>query len=57
MRVEQDDLPITAAVAAKSCEIFQLFLDLGWDINRPVDEDEPPALAYVSINQPNEHTL
>ena len=30
-----------------SSDIFQAFIDNGWDINAPLGEVEPPTLAYV----------
>ena len=30
-----------------SVEVFQAFLDHGWNINEPLDEKAPPPLAYV----------
>lgn len=41
--------PIAAhnAMATKSWDTLQVFLDHGWDINRPIREGQAPLLAYV----------
>lgn len=37
----------TALDNKSSIETFQVFFENGWDINAPLGEIEPPALAYV----------
>lgn len=43
---------IHRALDLESIPIFQTFLDNGWDINEPLGETSPPALAYVLKNEP-----
>jgi hypothetical protein len=40
-------LAIERALDVKSVDIFQAFIDNGWDINAPLGELESPPLAYV----------
>ncbi len=34
------------ATEVKSAAVYEVFLQHGWDINRPLDIYEPPALGY-----------
>ena len=43
-KVVDGDLPIESAVRGQSSEVLELFLQYGWDINRPLARNEPPAL-------------
>ena len=36
---------VEKAIKVQSEEIFQVFLDHGWDINEPLGGNEPPALS------------
>jgi hypothetical protein len=45
MRVGEPSAYLYCAPRAKSCSIFQVFLDYGWDINQPLERTKPPALG------------
>ncbi|TAQ86990.1 hypothetical protein B7494_g4695 [Chlorociboria aeruginascens] len=38
---------LSSAIEARSSAIFQVFLDYGWQINKPLQRTMPPALGYV----------
>ncbi len=40
-------LAVERALDVESLDIFQAFIDNGWDINAPLGEIEPPPLACV----------
>jgi hypothetical protein len=42
---KSSELPVYGAIRAKSYTVLQLFLDYGWDINKPCDDTTPPYLA------------
>jgi ankyrin repeat protein len=44
--VHNDDLPAELAVRARAFETLKLFLDRGWDVNKPMGPNEPPILGY-----------
>lgn len=38
--------PAEIAVRARACEVLELLLQYGWDINQPSRRNEPPLLRY-----------
>ncbi|KAI4117143.1 MAG: hypothetical protein LQ338_007602 [Usnochroma carphineum] len=42
---------VMLALDLQSMEVFQVFIDHGWDINMPLGETTPPCLAYVLENE------
>ena len=46
-------LAIERALDVGSIDVFQAFIDNGWDINAPLGELEPPPLAYVLPDFPH----
>lgn len=45
MRVGEPKWYINDAIKAKSAPVFQVFLDYGWDINKPLQRAMAPALG------------
>ena len=64
--IQQDDVPIASyllsngvsmnishfimATEMKKYSMLQLFLDMGWDINAPIERTKPPPLSWVCSN-------
>ncbi|OBT69335.1 hypothetical protein VE03_01038 [Pseudogymnoascus sp. 23342-1-I1] len=48
MGIGEPSLYVWEALEAKSTAIFQVFLDHGWDINKPLGRNKAPPLGYVS---------
>ena len=40
---------VMMALDIESIEVFQAFIDHGWDINMPLSETQPPLLAYENF--------
>ncbi|KAI9746732.1 MAG: hypothetical protein M1818_000447 [Claussenomyces sp. TS43310] len=49
MRVGEPSVYIDAALEARSVDIFQVFLDYGWNLNKPLDRTKAPALGLFSF--------
>lgn len=45
MRIGEPSLYIGYALEARSATVFQVFLDYGWDINKPLERAMAPALG------------
>jgi len=52
--VARGDLPIESAVRQRAKGVLELFLQYGWDINKPLRRNEPPALRYA-LDYSREH--
>ncbi|KAH7395386.1 ankyrin repeat-containing domain protein [Phaeosphaeria sp. MPI-PUGE-AT-0046c] len=51
--VSEDELPGDVAVRAEALKVLELFLERGWDINRPLGHNSPPVLG-IPLSTNNE---